>query len=221
LAYSVIGIINLGYSRIGVSRISTLIEDSEERIAATTVWEYVRDLVLEAKDWRFAKTRAILAQNVETPEYGYDYAYTLPADFLRLCMQKKGDPPIYPSGAYASAWTADGLTIRARQYGYIIETLADGTLCIFTDYDNSDGYELYMTYIRREVDPARYTAHFISTLAFRIAAELALTRTESRSKFSDMMTLYELELSKAEGLNRHGDYIQDETGSTAWENAGR
>jgi len=221
MAYSQVGIINLGYSRIGVARISSLTEDTAQRIAATAIWDYIRDLVLEASDWRFAKTRAILAQLEETPVYGYDYAYALPADFLKLCLQKESDPVIYPSGAYSSAWTAEGVTIRARQFGYIIEALEDGTLCLFTDYDDSGGDELFITYIRKETDPAKYTAHFISTFAYRLAAELSLTRTESSKKFADMMTMYEAELIKAEGLNRHGDYLKDETGSDSWENAGR
>jgi hypothetical protein len=221
MAYSQVGIINLGYSRIGVTRISTLTEDTEQRIAATTIWEYIRDLVLEASDWRFAKTRAILAQLDETPVYGYNYAYALPADFLRLCLQKESDPPIYPSGAYSSAWTAEDVTILSRQYGYIIEALEDGTLCLFSDYDDSGGDPLYITYIRREVDPAKYTAHFVSTFAFRLASELALTRTESRPKFADMMILYDAELIKAEGLNRSSDYLKDETGADSWETAGR
>ena len=220
MAYSQVGIINLAYSRIGVLRISSLTEDSEQRIAATTIWEYVRDLVLEAADWRFAKTRVELAVLVATPEYGYDYAYALPADFMRLCLQSENDPVVYPSGAYSSAWTSDGVTIRARQYGYIIEALADGTLCLFSDYDNTDD-PLYCTYIRKETDPAKYTAHFISALAYRLAAELSLTRTESRPKFADMMTMYDSEITKAKGLNRSGDYLKDETGSDSWETAGR
>lgn len=220
MAYSQVGIINLAHSRIGVGRISSLTEDSEQRIAATTIWEYIRDLVLEAADWRFAKTRVELAVLVATPEYGYDYAYALPTDFLRLCLQRENDPVVYPSGAYSSAWTSDGVTIRARQYGYIIEALDDGTLCLFSDYDNSDD-ALYCTYIRKETDPAKYTAHFISALSYRLAAELALTRTESRPKFADMMTMYDSEITKAKGLNRSGDYLKDETGSDSWATAGR
>jgi len=223
MAYSVVGVINMGLSRIGIKRIASLTEDSTQAIAANAVWEYVRDEVLEAKDWRFAKTRVALAQNAATPEYGYDYAYTLPVDFLRLCLPKKvdsEDSSFYPSGAYASAWSADEVTIRSRTYGYVIEALDNGTKCIFTDYDDDD-YALYITYIRKEVNPAKYSPAFINCLANRIAAELATTLTEGRRKFVDLMTLYEASLKKAEEVNQSLDYVKGETGNDDWLRAGR
>ena len=220
MAYSVVGIVNMGLSRIGVKRITALDEDSSQAIAANAIWEYIRDEVLETKDWRFAKTRIDLAQNAETPEYGYDYAYTLPVDFLRLCLPKKEDSSFYPSGAFATAWSADEITIRSRTYGYVIEALADGTKCIFTDYDD-DGYPLYITYIRKEVNPAKYSPAFVNCLADRIAAELATPLTEGRQKFVDRMTLYESSLKKAEEINRSLDYVKGETGNDDWLRAGR
>ena len=224
MAYSVVGVINMALQRIGVKRIVSLTEDSDQAIAANTVYEYIRDEVLSAKDWKFAKRRVALAQNVATPEYGYDYAYTLPSDFLRLCLTKDGDDSFYPSGDYASAWNSDELTIRSRKYGYSIEALSDGTFCMFTDYDNTD-YDLYIAYIRKEDNPAKWSPAFINALAFRLAAELALTRTESRSKFSDMMTLYENALKKADEHNSYLEYVEDETGKlttdNSWERAGR
>lgn len=224
MAYSVVGIVNMALQRIGVKRIASLTENSDQAIAANAVWEYIRDEVLSAKDWKFAKTRVVLAQNVTTPEYTYDYAYTLPTDFLRLCLTKEEDNSFYPSGAYATAWTAETLTIQSRKYGYSIEALSDGTLCMLTDYDNTDD-DLYITYIKKETNPARYSPAFISALAFRLAAELTLTRTESRQKFSDMMTLYEQALKRADEYNGSLEYVEDEVGKVttadSWEFAGR
>lgn len=219
MAYSVVGIVNMGLSRIGVKRIAALTENSEQAIAANAVLEYIRDEVLEAKDWRFAKTRVALAQNAIAPVYGYDYAYTLPTDFLRLCFRKDVDPSFYPSGAYATAWTADELTIRARNYYYIVEALADGTKCIFTDYDNTD-YDLYITYIRKVTDPSKYSPSFVNCFADRIAAELATYLTEGRQKFVDRMTIYKDTLKTADEINRSLDYV-NETGNNDWLKAGR
>jgi len=203
MAYSVLGIYNQSFARIGQPKQNSLTADTTPIIQANLAWEYVRDEVLESHDWVFAKTRVAIAQNATAPSNGYDFAYTLPADFLRVCRQDENDPPIYPAN-----------------YRHIIEALPDGTLCLFTDYDNS-AEDLLLTYIRREENPARYTASFCSTAAFRLAAELALVINESQKKYETMMALYDGALARAKGLNVSGDYMANETGSTDWELAGR
>ena len=204
MSYSIVGIVNLALRRIGVKRIAALTEDTPQAIDANACWEYIRDLVLETKDWRFAKIRKKLAQGTVTPEYEWDYAYGLPEGFLRLCREDKDDPPVYPTG-----------------YAWKLETLSDGSLYFLTDYDNSGGDDLYITCIIRVVDPEQYSAHFIDCLAWRLAAELAIGRTESQSKFKWCMEMYGISLQQSEGLNRALDYLENESGNSDWEDAGR
>ena len=220
MAYSTVGIINVALQKIGVGRIAALGESSEQAIAANAVWEYIRDEVLQAKEWWFAKARAALAQNDTSPTHGYDYAYTLPADFLRLCKDKKGDPAVYPSGLLASSYIAGDTIIKLPTYSYTIEALPDGTICLFTDYDNSSN-DLYIRYIRKITDPQKFTAMFISALAFRLAAELAISRTEGLKKYKTMMEMYSQALLMADSVNQSGDYQKNETGDDSWERAGR
>jgi hypothetical protein len=214
MAYSQIGIVNLALLNIGVGSISALNEGTPQSIAANAAWEYVLNEVLEAKDWNFAKTRASLAVSDVTPVNNWSYAYPLPSDFLRLVSDykntSKDDPAIYP-----------------MEMPYIIETLATGTspnityiTCLFTDYDNTSE-DLIITYIRKVTDPSKYTAHFITALAFRLAAQLAVSLTESRTKFSDMMQSYRAAIVGADALNQTGNYLEDEKGSSSWEDAGR
>jgi hypothetical protein len=63
-----------------------------------SVWEYVRDEVLEAKGWKFATRRVALGKHDITPPSGYGYAYILPTDFLRFADSTEDDPSIYPAG---------------------------------------------------------------------------------------------------------------------------
>ncbi len=44
----------------------------------------VRDLVLEAHPWRFARKRTNLSAAVATPSWGFDHQYELPSDCLRV-----------------------------------------------------------------------------------------------------------------------------------------
>lgn len=220
MAYSVTGIVNLALSRIGVKGIANLSEQSQQAIAANASWQYIRDEVLSAKDWYFAKKRVALAQNATSPAYNFDYAYTLPADFLRLCKQDSSDASVFPSGYYAEDSITGQVLIQNNYTAYKIEAISDGTLCLVTNYDNSS-YDIYINYIAKITDVTKFSPQFISALAFRLAAELSITRTETRSKFTDMMETYRTSLVDAEGHNMSMDYNNGETGTDSWLMAGR
>ncbi|MCK5504214.1 MAG: hypothetical protein KAJ10_03585 [Thermodesulfovibrionia bacterium] len=220
-SYSVLGIWNLALGGIGQSKIASLTEQSVPAQQAEIAWPFVRDEVLESADWTFAKTRKALAQNSTDPVQGFSFAYTLPADFLRLCRQRKEDPSVYPDAttgsSYSYSFFVEGRPVAFR---YVIEALADGTLCLFTDYDNSS-VDLIIQYIRREQNPALYSAHFCTTAAFRLGAALAPVLTESSSKEERQWSLYNNAIKRAKGHNASADYLNNETGNDAWETAGR
>jgi hypothetical protein len=210
MAYSIVGIANLALMNIGVGAIASLTEGTVQSINCNNSWEYIRDEVLSKRDWKFAKTRVALAKNATDPANGYLYAYTLPTDFLRLCLTKKDDRSV----------TMEDTTLGSG-HSFAIETLSDGTICLMTDYDDTD-YDLFITYIRKVIDPTKYSPLFIKTVSYRWAATIAITRTETRAKFADMMSLYESSLKEADNLDSSMEYIEDETGSsTSWELAGR
>lgn len=94
-------------------------------------------------------------------------------------------------------------------------------LCILIDYEDSEDDPLYMSFIKRVTDPTKYSPSFINALAFRLAAELSINRTESQNKYAAMMQMYEGALIRAEGVNQSLDYLDSEQGSDDWESAGR
>jgi hypothetical protein len=223
MAYSQVGIINLALLAIGVKRISAVYptETTPQAIDANDCWEYVRDEVLAKKDWAFAKTRAVLAQNATSPTAMYDYAYTLPSDFLRLCLKTPQDPVILSDEYEEQYFLGDTLVYKKAEYRYSIETISDGTICLLTDYDNST-YDLYITYIKKVTDTTKYSPLFIKALSYRLAAALSLARTETRTKFADMMAMYEKALQEADGLNASLQDVVNQTGtSERWDLAGR
>jgi hypothetical protein len=56
-------------------------------------WPIVLDALLAAHAWGFATRRVALQQSATVPVWGYDYAYQLPSDCLRLLE-------VYPDSAY-------------------------------------------------------------------------------------------------------------------------
>ena len=49
-----------------------------------STYDDIRDSLLREFPWNFAVTRASLAADAAAPLWGYDFAYTLPADCLRM-----------------------------------------------------------------------------------------------------------------------------------------
>jgi hypothetical protein len=158
-----------------------------------------------------------------TPSGTYAYAYLLPTGFLRVAISKKIDPAVDPTGAAATVFTDTGILVRTSLglYPYALESLEDDTAILVSDYNATEEYPLEMVYIRKVTDVTKWTAHFISAVAFRLAAELAFSVPESREKFQLMMEAYEIWLTRATGLNQSSDYVKDETGSEDWDLAGR
>ena len=209
MAYSIPGIVNMALQRIGSkSSITALTDGTPNAIKANTVWEYIRDEVLEAVKPKFATVRIVLAQSATAPANTdvYDYAYPLPVDYICLANDTEDDPNVWP----------------AEVAPFVFEALADGTVCIFSNYNSvTADYEVFLTYVRKITDPAKYTPSFINALAFRLAAELCLTVAESGSKYEAMVNLYGKALKKAQGESRAQDNLDGEKGDPSWEEAGR
>lgn len=224
--------VNLSLLRIGANTISDLSDGSPNAVKANAVWSFVRDEVLQAKDWRFAKIRYEMTVSETAPLYGYQYAYPLPSDFLRLVKlrgpQSSINPAGIPEGGYniptyvvsgSSRYNADP-PVYPPGLPYIVEALPSGVLCLFIDYDNTAA-DLYINYIRRVTNINLYTPAFKNCLIFRLAQDLAVAITESIPKAREMERLYKESLIAAEAVNESYDSLVDETGSNSWEDAGR
>lgn len=331
MAYTKLGIINLALGKMGVAKIvGSLTEDTAERIAATTVYDYVLDQVLEARPWFFARTRTRLYRASITPAFGFNYAYILPSDFIRFVRPEPNHPPIYPitgsmeykvesmlvpdgldkitNGGFESTngWTVGsqwgiigGVAVKSagdistlsqaaenmvsapiidevyllqfdvneisggmivpslggmlgipvstvgtiRQYiravdttGLVFTPSVAGVICtldnvsvmkcldktvLLINYEDSNNYPLYCTYIRRVTDPSRYTPSFAEAFASRLGAEMSLKLTESMSKYTALMGMYMKELANADAVSQSMGSMPNETGGDAWESAGR
>ena len=76
---------NRALSKLGQPRVAN-IETTDTKAARTIneMYDSVRDAVLAAYPWNFAVTRTNLAPDADEPDWGWDYAYTMPSDFLSL-----------------------------------------------------------------------------------------------------------------------------------------
>jgi len=158
---------NMALSRLGEKRISAISENSPSAISCRTHYEAVRDSLLRAHPWNFAAARASLSAT-DTPAFKWAYAYTLPADFLRLSTF---------NGIEAAMATAD----------YRIE---GGEL--LTDEETAK-----ITYVRQVTDPTQFDSLFVEVIVFRLASAIAMDVTSEPSKRDEMEQLAAFRLSSA------------------------
>jgi len=110
---------------------------------ASVVWDYIRDEVLAAFPWNFAKDTDVLVQDTTTPD-DYDYRYSKPASCLKILSVTQEDVavPYVERGDY-----------------------------LYSDTDNTS-YNIIIEYVTIITDYAKWPPRFINAFAYRLAAEL-------------------------------------------------
>jgi hypothetical protein len=81
---SQVEIVNMALIELGDEIIMAMTEDTKAARVMTALWEPTVKEVLADHTWGFARARKTLALLGTAPEFGYDYAYQLPADFIRM-----------------------------------------------------------------------------------------------------------------------------------------
>ena len=81
---SEVAICNRALQKLGAERIISLTQDSRNARSCNSVYAVARDAELRAHPWSFAIRRVILAPDAEAPVFEYAYAFSIPADCLRI-----------------------------------------------------------------------------------------------------------------------------------------
>lgn len=130
-----------------------------------------------------------------TPTWGWDYEYSLPGDCLRVLGVTDDD--------------SDELAVNTFEY-----KLEGGKL--LTDED-----EIYIRYLARITDTARYPWWFVDVLALRLALEIAEIQVKSAGLSQDLQQQYLRALTRARQYNYSDVYVEDDTGVDLWTDEGR
>lgn len=174
---SVIQVANRALTKLGSARITSLSDDIKAARSISSCFEDLRDDELRAHRWQFAMKRTSLAALSTAPEWGYQYAYQLPADFLRLDFVGEYYPsPVMDNyiGVETQEWAIEGNKI-------------------LTDY----WAPLKLRYIQQVTDPNQWDVLFREALASRIAMEICEELTQSNEKKQAAAQDYQRAILKA------------------------
>ena len=81
---SIVDICNGSLNQLGATTILSLTEDSKNARLCNSRYTQVRDALFRTHPWNCLQKRIELAVDTDAPTWGFSYAYTLPADCLRL-----------------------------------------------------------------------------------------------------------------------------------------
>ena len=81
---SIVDICNGALNQLGATTILSLTEDSKNARLCNSRYTQVRDALFRTHPWNCLQKRIALAVDTTAPKWGFSYAYTLPADCLRL-----------------------------------------------------------------------------------------------------------------------------------------
>lgn len=81
---------------LGDKPINSFEEATDRSRLASNLWPDLRDFVLRSHPWNCAIKRVTLSPLVAAPEFDFDYAFSLPSDWLRtLQVGQRGERPSY------------------------------------------------------------------------------------------------------------------------------
>lgn len=159
---SQVEICNQALTKLGASRITSLLDNSKQAQTLNAIYEVKRDAELAAAPWSFAIERAKLPASSTAPAFEWAYAYPLPADYL--AMVQVGDSFVFYSSGNGEQ---DGGPLFAIEGGQVLSNQAS---------------PLSIRYVKRVTTAGSYPALFVEALACRLAAEACEALTQNASK---------------------------------------
>lgn len=152
MPYTRVQVCNRALSKLGNYTILSLDDPSDIAVTIKSMYSVVLDAELSANRWGFAVRRAMLPALEQAPAFGYERAFQLPVDCLRV-LEVGPSWPVPLSVAYRhgpnAEWEIEGNTVLT----------------------NSPP-PLYLRYLRRVEDPAEYPASFVEAFACKLAIEI-------------------------------------------------
>lgn len=159
---SQVEIANRALTKLGAARIISFGDDNKQARAVASMFDIVRDAELRAHLWSFSVKRTSLAALESTPNWGYDYEYQLPSDYLRLLQVND----VYP-----------GPSLEDYRNSSVAEYVVEGRK-ILTNLSAP----LKIRYCSRVEGTTQWDATFVEAFACRLASEMCEDLTQSNTK---------------------------------------
>jgi len=176
---STVDIANYALNTLGANNISALDENSKPARIVNQRFNSVRNTVFRAHPWNCLIRRTELAQETDTPTFGYAYQYALPTNpYCLRVLEFSNGTLSYPQDNMFSNTGGPVFVIEGRK--------------LLTDEGTAK-----IKYVAEITDPQEYDANLIEALAARLAMEICYAITGSTSMIQTTAALYDEKLKEA------------------------
>lgn len=183
---SKVEIANRAAVKLGQEHILSLTDNTKVARTFNSMFDIVKDAELRDHNWNFATKRASLAASTTAPDWGFLYAYPLPARFLKL-LDIDG---VWAANLQDSYVSSDNSMFR-------IEVVGEATKAIVTDL----AAPLYIRYTESVEDPTLFDSLFVEVFASRLALESCEAITQSSGLYGRIADQYMRALNSAIAAN--------------------
>ncbi len=187
-----VGICNLALGLIRQDNISSLNGNNATSVVCDKWYDQTREQVLMMHTWNFAIRRINIAEDAETPAYGWSHRYLLPTDYLRFLSIGDND-----SGTL-SRFTSDKLIDNSRRVDYELE---HGYILVNEEFTEG----LNLRYIANVSEVGLMPALFKNALATQLALNMTFefkSNTTSVQRLASEMQLYLQQAMSVDGQER-------------------
>lgn len=183
-----VDICNLALSRLGKATINSIEYErgnSAEAIRCRLEWDSTKKSVLRDHPWNFATRIEALAlvSGVTVPGWSYVYIYPRNCEFPRR------------------VFNAATVNLSIKQPYRVIGSNTSSNKLILCNLEQA-----YMEYTADVQDPTMFDASFVDALAWKLAAQLALSLTGDARLGTQMMQTYQMVLKQAKINNASEGY---------------
>jgi len=170
---------NQACDRIGAANFTYAVQTSIVALKCNTHYEPTRDALLRSHDWPFARARKTLSAETNTPDFEWDYQFSLPDDYLRT-------RPLYRDN--------DNFQMDEPSKRCAIE--GNKLMC------NDETFDL--KYIRKVTDPDEFDPLFKEVLVLQIALKLVhpVAGTEATSLKEGIMKELNILMPQVRAVDR-------------------
>jgi hypothetical protein len=167
-----VSIANRALTKLGADRILLLTDETQAARTINSMYTDVRDAEIRRYTWKFSIKRTSLSALATAPEWGFDFQYPLPFDYLGLVQVN--EYYVRSLTDKNAAWSVEGGNI-------------------LTNFEAP----LKLRYKARIENPAMFDPLFVEVLACKLALEACETLTQSGSKYDAAAQGYKFALAEA------------------------
>ncbi len=192
MATSPVAICNIALSWLGGDQIISFEDPSVEAQLCKANYEPIRDAVLEEREWTFAVKRLEPSALGTEPLYGFDKAFQIPPEVIRLLQVSLFDDSVLEGGIGGAGFRASARNGTGMGRETRIEWLREGDRILANSAERIVCRALTVV-----TDTAQFPPAFTQCLAARIAMDLAIPITNSEKMQKAMAQMYGEKISLA------------------------